>query len=72
LHSQTEVAINLLQKSATFVAIGPNADQLISELKHQIFKFIDKPIEKLLFTKQNEPIWYSYFFNIDNMETLNI
>ena len=50
LISQKEVASYFSQNNATLIAIGPIAFQLLSELKLEIAKLIDKPIEKVLFT----------------------
>ena len=50
LISQKEVASYFFQNNATLIAIGPIAFQLLSELKLEIAKLIDKPIEKVLFT----------------------
>ena len=71
LLSHKEVACYLSPSSVTLIAIGPNAVILITELKKQISKLLDKPIEKVLFTKQNEPVWYNFFLHDNNMAALN-
>ena len=72
LISQKEVASHLSQDNVTLIAIGPNAFQLLSELKPEIARLIDKPIEKVLFSKQNEEAWYNFFLDENKMATLNI